>query len=82
MEVLDGLLAEALVEVAVELEVEVDEALDLITKPRLVRVLLMKPGGSPVDTDWPVGSESWISKLGLIDNAASSMLSPLPIVHV
>ena len=69
-----------LVEVVVELEVDV--ALDLTTKPWLVRVLLMKPGGFPVDTNWPFGSESWNSKLGLTDNAASSTLSPLPIVHV
>ena len=56
MEVLAELLAEVLVEVADGLEVDV--ALDLIEKPRLVRVLLMKPGGSPVDTIWPVGSKS------------------------
>jgi len=76
-------LVEMLVEVAVELAVhETVILLALITNPRLVRVLLMKPGGLPVDTNCPVGSEICNAKLGLMDNALWSMLSPLPIVHV
>ena len=59
-----------------------DVKFDLMTKPRLVNVLSIKPGGSPVDVRFPVGSESWISKLGLIDSCASSIPSSVPIVHV
>lgn len=54
----------------------------LMTKPRLVSVSLIKPGGLPVDVSLPDGSESRKAKVGSGDIMLRSSPSFTPIVHM
>lgn len=54
----------------------------LMTKPRLVSVLSIKPGGLFVDVSLPVGSESRKAKFGSGDIMLRSSPSFTPTVHM
>jgi hypothetical protein len=58
---------------------EIEDALDVILKPRLCNVPLMKPSPVPV---LPDGSLISSTKLELLDISSTLMLSVWPIVQV
>lgn len=59
-----------------------DVTFGLMTKPRLVSVLSIKPGGLFVDVSLPDGSESRKAKFGSGDIMLRSSPSFTPIVHM
>lgn len=76
---LDGLNVEGAL--ALVLVLEDGSMFDLITKPRLLSVLSIKPGGLPVEVSLPVGSSSCNPKFGLSDIILRSTPSPVPIIQ-
>lgn len=75
----DGLNVEGLM--AKVLGLEDVSMFGLIIKPRLLSLLLIKPGGLPVDVSLPVGSSSCNPNLGLADIILRSTPSSMPIVQ-
>lgn len=75
----DGLNVEGVV--AKVLELEDVSMFGLIIKPRLLSLLLIKPGGLPVEVSLPVGSSSCNPNLGLADINLRSTPSSMPIVQ-
>lgn len=75
----DGLNVEGVM--AKVLELEDVSMFGLIIKPRLLSLLLIKPGGLPVDVSFPVGSSSCNPNLGLADIILRSTPSSTPRIQ-